>query len=135
MAPLGDKPWVSAPGPLFPTHALYIIPAQSLAQDANGLPTGTPPAPVLVTNPSGTAPRVVLGAKLVPSVGGAMVSLGDAWVSNLSQIGWTRTQLLGAQFHIGSPSGDLYQVMGGTLEEAGPATWILALSNMSQPRP
>jgi hypothetical protein len=133
VAPLGDKPWLVAPGPAFPTHALYIVPAQVLTQDVNtGLPTNTQPAPVPVLNPNGTPPRVRIGSKLMPfGMGGAMEQVGDAWISNLDrQGGYTLPQLLGAQFHLDTASGDLYEVMGSTVREAGPATWELALKRL-----
>lgn len=130
---LNDKPWIAAPGPAFATHAIYIVePSGAVTQDPE---TGLPVEPVPTVTLMAPAPRVRLGAVERPGPGGALVREGDAEVTNISREAWTMERLLAAQgFRIGSADGELYQLMGGSLREAGPATYRFILARASQPR-
>jgi hypothetical protein len=115
-------------------HSLYILETVSpVTQDSDFLPVVPEERPTLVS----PAPRVRLGAKLVPGPGGAMELVGDAEVKFLTRGDWPQGRLLAARgFRIDddSAAGTLYQLMAGTLKECGPSTWQFLLTRVMQLR-
>jgi hypothetical protein len=115
-------------------HGIWIVENPTPTEDSTtGLPhfSGSPTVTQLIP-----MPRVRLGGKEVPVAGGALEVLGDARVEHISRTDWPQARLLAAAgFRIDDPStGDLYQVLAGSIKEMGPATYSLLLKRVSQPR-
>lgn len=114
MPPLGDRPWLQVPGPLFPARALYIV-------------EGTNP-PALVT----PAPFVRLGGRTVRLLSGETMQVGDVEVASVYRADFPLTRLQAAAgFHLDAPSGDLFTFALETLEDAGASTWRFCLNRVT----
>ncbi len=115
-------------------HTIYIVEEPAMTQDATtGLPTYSGNPTVTQITP---APYVRIGGRSVPVQGGAVEVLGDATVEHISRTDWPLSRLQAAAgFRIDDPnSGDLYQILTGSVREVGPATYEMLLQRVSQPR-
>lgn len=123
-----------AAGSALASHPLYLVEASSaITQDPT---TGLPVVAGQTVTQILPQPRVMLGGKTMPGPGGAQVLLGDITVTNLSRASWPFTRLMNALgFRIDSATGELYEMVTGTLEEDSPITYSVALQRVSQPRP
>lgn len=116
-------------------HTLWLIETGPGGDDGVDTVTGLPlPNEDTVTQIL-PAPRVMLGAKLMGSPGGAQTLMGDAHVTHIQTSLWPMARLIDAVgFRIDGEAGERYQILAGTLRETGHDTMTCILARVGQPR-
>lgn len=118
-------------------HVLYLLEDKDETPDDLEYPqdeqTGFPVAGEIVVTRIEPPARVMLGGMRQTVAGGAMATIGDAFVTHLRFSLYPLDRLLNARgFKIDDPSdaGDMYHLIADTVRETGHDTMTFALSRL-----